>query len=113
MQPVKKLGDMVWDKSDRSVQISSGFKTSDMALSPLTSPLSYAGTIIRLEVPENAVEIIVNPNSDMRISEDSAMTSYDVIAADTKEAIGVSNMKFVYIVQDSGNGTLNFRFSLI
>ncbi len=109
--PPKNLEVMVQDDNHISVQIGSSIKTVDQA--GLLSPLAFAGVIIPIEIPINAVEFIVNPSANMRISEDPLMASYDVIRADTKEAVPAGRVKFLYILQDSVGGTLNFRFTTV
>lgn len=99
--------------SHEPIQIGNSFQTSDATASPQNSPLAYSTVIITIAVPVNAVELIVNPSTAMRISELPAMTTYDVIAALSKESIPVAGMNFVYIIRDSSNGTLNFRFTII
>ncbi len=96
------------------VQIASGFFTTDnTAGTAMSSPKAYGTATIPLVVPPNAVELILNPSTDLRVSDVSNLLSYDVIAATSKEAIGCAKMGTVYIKQDSTSGTVNFRFSYI
>lgn len=108
-----QLNELKRDQNQVPVQIGTSFATVDSSDTPKASPLSFSSSIIEIVIPDRAVEFIINPSENMRISEDPTMTSYDVIAADTKEAIECSIMQKVYIVRDSVDGTLNFRFNLV
>lgn len=108
-----QLNQLKRDQNQVAVQIGTSFQTIDSSDTPKESPVAFSSTIIAITVPDRAVEFIVNPTQDMRISEDPTMASYDVIAKDTKEAIECAVMQTIYIVRDSANGSLNFRFNLI
>lgn len=107
------LGSLAREDNGNSVQIGSSIQTSDSTGTPKTSPLAYSSSVITITIPDNAVEFIVNPTTAMRISEIVGMSQYDVIAANSKEAIPCARMDFIYIVRDSADGTLNFRFTLV
>ena len=108
------LNSMVTDQNQKPVQIGSSFTTADITGTPKTSPLSYGTlTVITLAVPTNAVEFIVNPSSALRVSEVVGMAQYDVVAANSKEAISCARMDSIFVVGDSATGTCNFRFTLI
>lgn len=95
-----------------TIQIGSGFQTQDGAAVPVTSPLTLTGSTQTLAVPQNAVELILNPATvSMNVSEVSSMATYDVIASGTKEAVPCARMPFVYV--NGASGVLNFRFTLI
>jgi len=111
--PVKEDGNLPEDLNLRPIQIGGSFVTQDDTGTPQTSPLSYSSAVITIAVPTNALEFIVNPSTDMRISDIVGMARYDVIAANTKEAISVAEMDNVYIIRDSADGTVNFRFTMI
>lgn len=110
---MKDLISLIRDDNNEAVQIGSTFVTQDATDTPQDSPLAFSTTVIEIKVPERAVEFIVNPDQDLRISEDSAMSTYDVIASGTKEAVSCGRMESIYIVRDSADGTANFRFTLI
>lgn len=99
--------------SGESVQIGGSFATADATASPKTSPLSYTNAVTTITVPVNAVEFIVNPSTDMRISELVGMAQYDVVIGGSKESVPCSKMSSIYITRDSVSGTLNFRFTVI
>lgn len=98
------------DASNNPIQIGNGFVTADASQSPQLSPLSLTGSVQTINVPRNAVEFIVFPSADMKISEDVAMASYDTITATTKESIPCAKMDKIYV---QGSGTLKFRFTMV
>lgn len=95
------------------IQIGGSFQTSDATGTPQNSPLSYTTGVITIAVPDNAVELILNPTTDLRVSELLAMTTYDIVIGGSKESIPVARMSNVYVKRDSASGTLNFRFTII
>ena len=109
------LQHLVRDDNNQIVQIGSEFVTQDVTGTPQTSPLTVSSATITIVVPDRAVEFIVNPTlADMRISDQSDMTPYDVIGNATKESIPCARMQNIYLLRDaSTNVTLNFRFTLI
>ena len=104
---------MVKDQNHESVQIGSEFQTQDNSGTPKTSPLAYSSTEIAITIPDNAVEFIVYPSTDLRVSEVTGMARYDVITAASKESIPCARMTTIYIKRDTADGNLNFRFTTI
>jgi hypothetical protein len=51
------------------------------------------------------------PTTDMRLSNIVWMTTYDVLKANIKETIGCAWMANLYIIRDSADWSLNFKFS--
>ena len=107
------VGSLIRDRNRVPVQAASAFVTQDNTGTPQVSPLAYTALVTTIVVPDKAVEMIVNPSTAMRISEVVGMAQYDVIAANTKEAIQCVNMSNIYVTRDSVSGTLNFRFTII
>lgn len=101
------------DASRNVVQVPGSFVTQDATGTPQTSPLSYTDTASTIVVPANAIEFVVFPTTDMRISDQSDMTPYDVVALGTKEVFPCAKMTNIYVVRDSVNGSLRFRFNLL
>lgn len=99
--------------STDQVQIGNAFVTADNSASVKNSPLTVSSSVLTIVPPDNAVEFIVNPSADMKISNDLTMTTYDVIASGTKESVPCAKMSAIYIVRSSGDLTLNFRFTVI
>jgi hypothetical protein len=107
------LNTLIRDDNTTAVQIGSSIQTSDATATPQNSPLAFSNTVITIVIPDNAVEFIVAPSKDLRVSELANMSTYDVVATGTKEAIPCARMQNIYIVRDSADGTLNFRFTLV
>lgn len=106
-------GNVSRDGSRIAVQAGGSFTVADATGTPKTSPLAVSSAVITITVPDNAIEMIINPSAAMRISDTVGMTTYDVIAANTKESIPCAKMQYIYIVRDSGDLTLNFRFTIL
>lgn len=106
----KNLGSLKIDDNNRTVMSGNAFLTADISGTPKTSPLSYSNTVITIAIPTNAVEVVFTPSTALRVGESVAMTQYYTQAASTVEAYGVADMSNIYIVRDSADGTLNFRF---
>lgn len=101
------------DGSTTPIQIGSTIATKDNSGTPKNSPFTLTGGIDIIVPPLNAVEFIVNPlTTSLQISEDSTMTTYDVIATSTKESVPCAKMTAIYIRGTNGN-VVNFRFTLI
>jgi len=98
------------DASRRAIQVANSFSTADATASPKTSPLAYSSSIITLTVPDRAVQVVLKPSTALRVSESSSATTYDVIAANATETFPCAGMQSIYIVRDSADGTLNFKF---
>lgn len=98
------------DSSAAPIQTGNTIVTIDASTSPKSSPFTLTGGNDAITVPTNCIEVIFNPSANMKVSEDSTMTHYDVIAANTKEAIPCASAGIIYI---NGSGTVNFRFTKI
>ena len=98
------------DSSANPIQTGSTILTVDASNTPKASPFSLTGGNDAFVVPENCIELIVNPSANLQVSEDSALAHYDVVAANTKEAIPCANAGTIYL---KGSGTVNFRFTKI
>lgn len=99
------------DASASAVQVGTSFITSDISDTPKGSPFTLTGGIDIFAVPEGCYEFIVNPVAhDLKISELSNVSTYDVVTATTKEAIGCARMTLIYVEGTMGD-TLNFRFT--
>lgn len=107
------LGSMMRDDNHEPLQIGTSFQTSDATASPKNSPLAYSSTTITITVPDNAAEFICQPSTDLRVSEVSSMATYYIVRSSTAEAIPCVKMSSIYIVRDSADGTLQFRFTLV
>lgn len=102
---------LVRDANGSALQTAARFTTQDISGTPKVSPLAYSSSVITIAVPDGALQFIVSPTTDMRISNDVTMTTYDLIAAGAKEALPVALMSSVYIKRDAVDGTVRFRFA--
>jgi hypothetical protein len=109
----KQFGNLAWASESIPLQTATTFVTQDASATPKLSPLTYSSTIIIISVPDAAIQLILCPSTDLRISEDVAMARYDVIAAGAKEALPVALMQAVYIKRDAADGTVRFRFASV
>ncbi|OQY38547.1 MAG: hypothetical protein B6226_03510 [Candidatus Cloacimonetes bacterium 4572_65] len=101
--------------SNGQIQIGSKFQTSDGTTPTANdSPFTYTTATSTIVVPTNAFEIILAPSSDLRVSESSDVSTYDLIESGTKESLGVAGLtdSKLYIKGDTAGGTLYFRFTM-
>jgi len=99
--------------NNKQVLAANHFVTSDATGTPLESPLAYSNSVITIEVPTDAVELILKPTTDLRVSEVVGMGTYYMIDEGSAEVFGVADMDKVYIVRDSADGVVNFRFNTL
>lgn len=104
------IGGLTSDANRNPVQVGNQFQTNDNTGTPQNSPLSYSTTVLTLAVPDNAIQVTFMPTTDMRYSDLLAMTRYDVVRTNVKELIPCARMSNIYIVRDSADGSLNFKF---
>lgn len=90
------------------------FVTQDGADTPVTSPVSVtAVATTTLQVPEQAVEIMIYSNQALRVSEDSTLASYYVLGANGVVVLNVADMEYVYLRGNAVTCTVSFVFSKI
>lgn len=107
------LGALTRDDNNTAVQSANGFATSDATASPQSSPISYTTGVVTIVVPDNAIECILMPTTDLRVSTDSGVAAYDLIKANTKESIPCTRTQNIYVQRDASNGSLYFRFHTV
>ncbi len=110
----KRFSNIAKDGSARVMQVASTIKTEDATLVPQESPLAYtAAAVITITIPEDAAELIINPSTNLRVSEESAMGSYFVADASAFHVIPVGRTDYIYVIGDAASGTLQFYFHTI
>jgi len=110
----KSYSNLAKDGSARVIQVATSIQTSDATGTPQTSPLAYTTALITaLTIPTRAAEIVLKPSTDLKVSEDSTMTSYFVILANTTQVFPLARADNFYVQGNSSDGTLNFYFHLI
>ena len=67
----KNFGTQQKDQNGSVISSGTGIKTFDVSSPVNNSPLSYTNTVTTISVPTNAVEIVLRPSTDLRVSEDS------------------------------------------
>lgn len=107
------FGSLARDRNQVAIQTGSSFTNADATGTPQTSPLAYTTGVYTIVVPTAAFELILMPTTDLRVGTEVTVATYDIVKANTKEAIGVANMQTIYIQRDASNGTLYFRFNII
>jgi hypothetical protein len=107
------LGSLSKDDNMTAVQTGNSFTTTDVTGTPVTSPASYTNATTTITIPDGAVEMIIMPTTDLRISELSNVAAYDLIKANTKESIPVARMSTLYITRDASSGSAYFRFVIV
>jgi len=101
------------DKNRIAVQACQTFVTQDETGTPKTSPLNYSSSVITLAVPQRAVNFTIMPTTDLKISDDSTMTTYDFILAYSKEVKECAGMTSIYIVRSASDGIAYFTFGIV
>lgn len=89
------------------------FQTEDATATPVTSPKTVSSTVIILEVPTNALSLVVYSTANaVRVSDESTAAShYFVCAASTLVSFPVAKMDKVYLLRDgSSDATVQFYF---
>lgn len=99
--------------SGAPVPTSGTFTTTDVTGTPQTSPLSYTTGVITLVVPDNAVEVVLLPTTDGRVSEISDVSVYYFHTANTAQTYPCAKMQNMYFKRDAASGTLYFRFHIL
>lgn len=101
---------LVKDANGISVQVGSGFSTTD-GIS--VSPITLTGGIDSIMIPSEKCELILYPiTNDLAVSEDSTMASSDLVTKGNKEPFPVARMKTVYI-QGTTEDTVYYRFHYV
>lgn len=106
------FGQLARDPSDVPIQFPTKFSTLDGAGTKL-SPLAYAAVVLTLVVPNDAVWMSISPTTDLRVSEDSTMSHYDIVPSGGRDIFYVALLANIYIVQDSVTGIARFRFARV
>lgn len=107
------FGSLGRDNNGTAIQTATSFVTQDGTATPKVSPLAYDTTVTALVAPAGAVQLILAPSSDLRVSEDSAVGRYYRIPGGSAEALPVAPGRQVYVRQDIAGGTVSFRFALV
>lgn len=108
--------DLIHDKNNQILHVARGIRTQDgNTASPKESPLTVSSTIIEIQVPLEAVELIIlDVSADMRFSEDPTMGRYAVMPANTGLALQCADRNPYYVMRDGGvDVTMQFYFHVL
>lgn len=107
------------DENGHPIQAPSWPRMRDGAASAVLSPIAYTVAVDTLTVPENAVTLVVNPTTALRVSADgndiqSTVThGYQICPASVHTPIPVAGVTSVYYTRDAEDGTMAFHFECI
>lgn len=111
---ITEFGLLSIDGQTIPIEVGNYFQTADATGTPQTSPLAYSGTTVyNLVVPTGAIQVTFLPTTDLRFSELSDVSKYDLIKANTKEIIDCASMANIYVKEDSADGSLYFKFIFV
>jgi len=109
----KTYGNIARDGGHAPMQVASSISTQDSTAVPQTSPLSYTSAVTTITIPVNAAEIVLNPTTQIRISELAAMTRYTVVPALSPMVVPCGKLDSLYVTRDATSGSLRFHFHLV
>lgn len=103
------------DKNNNLLHVSRGIQTCDGNSSPKSSPLSVgSGAATELQFPTQAAELVIlDTDGALQISEDSSMTRYAVLPANSSVPLQASAGGSLYLKGDSGTVTVQFYFHVL
>lgn len=113
VRTVSEFGNLPSSQKGGVIQSGNYFLTQDGTGTPQTSPLSYTAAVSTIVVPQGSVQVSLLPTTDLLISELVAMGQTDLIKANTKEIISVSQLAKFYIKESSVDGVLYFKFIFV
>src|SRR3990167_1534168 len=88
-----------------AIQAGGSFVIADVTGTPQTSPLSYTTWVYTIVVPDNAIEFICSPTTDLRVSDTVGVATYDIVRASTKESIPCAKMQNIYVQREDRKST--------
>jgi len=99
------LGSLKKDENANAIQGGHSFVT-------VGSPLSYTLAESSITVPSNAISLVIEPSTNLRVSDVSG-SSYFTVPASTKDTFPVADMQTIYLKGDTVIGTASVRFITI
>jgi hypothetical protein len=92
------FGPMRQDPNKRTIDEANVFQTQDATASPVTSPVTLGSGTTTLTTPPAARAIYITPITDpVQVSEDSTMSTYDLVPAGTKWRYPCADQVYVYL----------------
>jgi hypothetical protein len=118
--PEDNLGGQVVDANRIALQgVASGFITTDISASAITSPATVTtSAITTLTVPVSAIRVYITntmtTNTDLLfVSELSALTTYDILNAGVTREYDCTRMGNIYLKGNGASITVAFAFQLV
>jgi hypothetical protein len=107
------IGRLVPDGNMKPLPFANSFVTQDATATPVGSPLAMTGSTQTLVVPDNAVEIVINPSTAVvQVSEDSSMSVYFTVPVDTSQSFPVVAQQHVYL-KGTSSDKVQFYFKTL
>jgi len=110
----KKSGHLVRDEGGAQIPVAGQFQCEDRD-GANDSPLAVSNSEIRIKVPAGALVFIAKAITNaIRVGPaTSHTTGYDVLAADERSVFPCSKLNSIYVVRDSADGVLQYRFEVL
>lgn len=114
-RPARLFQNLAIDGNNKPIQVGGSFVTADATGTPVTSPLSLTTTaVFTIIVPAGATKVSVMSAADVKVSDVSDVSKYDLIKANTKETLDVANMDKFYVANaSSGTNNFYFKFTIV
>lgn len=100
--------DISRDRNGEAIKTSCVFSTDNGVIS---SPSAISSSIVEVAIPDGALEIVLMPSEDIRISEKSDMSSYFIIPSYVMYTEWVAGLDSIFLVRDDIDSTLHFKFN--
>lgn len=115
--PESNLGGQVVDGNRVAIQgLGSGFVTTDVSGSPITSPATATGTVTILNVPLSAIRVIIS-NTDatnsLFVSELSDASTYYLLPKGATQSFDLGRQSKVYVKSSSSSTVFSFAFQIV
>lgn len=115
--PEDNLGGQVVDGNRVAVQgIASGFITTDISGSPVTSPLTLSTGVTTITVPVSAISVTISnldATNNVLVSELVGMGAYFGIPPKTVQTFEIARQGFIYLKASASTPVCSFVFQLI
>lgn len=111
------LGGQVMDANRIAVQgLGSGFVTKDATGTPVTSPATATGTPTTLNIPTNAIRVIVSntdATNNLYVSEVSGVGNYVILPKGVVQSFDIGRQGVMYVQSSSTSTAYSFAFQIV
>src|SRR5579872_1566192 len=98
--PEDNLGGQVADANRIAIQgLGSGFITTDITGTPVTSPVALSTSVTTLTVPISAIRVLISnldSTNNVLVSELSGMSTYYTLLPKTSQEFDIGRQGFIY-----------------